>query len=98
MAQRGRSAVSVAQLLEAGFIRAGQEVRLRGPSATRAVITSNGGIALGGEEYRSPSTAARAARGGTSTNGWAMWQIESDGNWVDLADVRGRWLSQRDPA
>lgn len=94
MAQRGRSAVTVAQLLEAGLLRAGQKLRLRGPAEVQAVVTPSGGIEQGGKEYRSPSMAARAAKDGTSTNGWAAWQVEDNGRWIDLGDLRQQWLSQ----
>lgn len=69
MAQRGRSAVSLAQLLEAGLLRDGQELRLRGPAGVSATISASGAILYQGQEYQGPSTAAKAAKGGTSTNG-----------------------------
>jgi len=94
MAQRGRSAVTLAQLLQSGLIDAGQELRLRGTAEAQAVVTQTGGVEYAGTVYSSPSTAARAARGGTSTNGWLAWQVEIDGLWVDLSDLRQRWFAQ----
>jgi hypothetical protein len=94
MAQRGRSAVTLAQLLESGLISAGRELRLRGTAGARAVITQTGGVEYAGKEYPSPSTAARAARGGTSSNGWVAWQVQVDGRWVDLGHLRQRWVAR----
>jgi hypothetical protein len=92
MAQRGRSAVSLTQLLEAGLVREDQELRLRGQKGVTATITATGSIKYRGELYPSPSTAARAAKGGTSTNGWTAWQVEDDGVWVNLSELRHRFI------
>jgi hypothetical protein len=94
MTQRGRSAVTLAQLLESGLLQAGQELRLRGTGGIGAVITQTGGVEYAGREYQSPSSAAKAARAGTSTNGWLAWQVEVDGRWLTLGDIRQRWLTR----
>jgi hypothetical protein len=91
MAQRGRSAISITQLLEAGFVREGQELRLRGQAGATATLTASGSIRYEGQLYPSLSTAARAAKGGTSTNGWKAWQVEAQGSWVDLSELRRRF-------
>lgn len=90
MTQRGRSAVSVAQLIEAGLLRAGQQLRLRGPEGATARVTASGTVEIEGVAHRSPSAAARAAKGGTSTNGWIAWQVEDGGRWTTLAEIRER--------
>ncbi len=92
MAQRGRSAVSLAQLLEAGLLRQGQELRMRGHAGATATLAASGSIEYGGDQYPSPSTAARAAKGGTATNGWKAWQVEEQGSWVELSELRSRFV------
>jgi hypothetical protein len=95
MAQWGRSAVSLIHLLGAGFVRDGLELRLWGQGGATATLTAAGSIQYGGAVHPSPSTAARAAKGGTSTNGWKAWEArEDDGSWVDLSELRRRFMEK----
>jgi hypothetical protein len=86
--QRGRSAVTLKQLLEAGLIQPGQELRFRGDATKSAVLSDDGKINLDGKSFTSLSTAASAFTGGTSTNGWLAWQTRLGEKWVTLSDVR----------
>ena len=65
--------------------------RLGGISGT---LTSSGRIALQGEEFESPSTAARRAAGGAAINGWLAWYVREGDQWVSLAVVRDRALAE----
>jgi len=88
--QRGRSSVSLGDLLAAGFLAPGQQLVLRQRPSVTAAIAATGRLRIGDQEYTSPSTAARAVLEGTATNGWKAWCTpEGDA----LADVRARYLS-----
>jgi len=86
--QRGRSSVSVGQLIEAGHLTAGQELRYRQHSDATATLVDSGAIDFRGTVYPSPSAAARAANYGISTNGWLAWFVNRDGRWIPLARLR----------
>jgi len=87
MAQLGRSPVSVSDLVKAGLLRSGQRLVFR-KGDLHAEVTTSGTIRYAGKEYASPSSAAKAAAGGTSTNGWVSWSVSDDGE--TLAAVRDR--------
>ena len=59
------------------------------------MVTQTGAVEYAGKVYPSLSTAARAAKGGTSTNGSLAWQVEIDGRWVYLGDLRQRFFARR---
>lgn len=88
--QRGRSPVSLADLIRRQVLQPGQELSFRRSSETKAHVTAEGMIRFGGQEYGSPSTAARAAAGGTSTNGWTAWYVNTADGPVALAQLRSQ--------
>lgn len=92
--QRGRSPVSLPDLLSAGLLQPGQQLSMCQRPGTTAELTANGTLKIGSEEYSSPSTAARAVLNGTSTNGWRAWTARDGGVVVALADIRTRFLAQ----
>jgi hypothetical protein len=89
--QRGRSAVSLSDLIGAGLLRSGQELSFRRSDDVVAVLTESGGLRFKGDEYRSPSTAGRAAAGGVATNGWVAWFAKSGHERVSLARLRDQF-------
>jgi hypothetical protein len=91
--QRGRSPVSLTDLILARLLQPGQTLSFRGQASPLGSLTAAGKIVLDGREYSSPSTAARAAAGGTSTNGWLAWQVEEGGQYTPLAALRSRYLA-----
>lgn len=91
--QRGRSTVSIADLIGADLLQPGQQVSFRRSSTITGVITNRGTISVSGTEYASPSTAAKAAAGGVSTNGWVAWRVRRGGEWNTLAQLRDQLLS-----
>ena len=92
MPQLGRSSVSVADLVKAGLLRSGQRLTFR-KGDLHAEVTGSGTIRYAGTEYTSPSSAAKAAAGGTSTNGWVAWSV-TDGSGETLASLRDRHSKQ----
>jgi len=92
--QLGRSPVSIAELMRAQLLRAGDELSMRNSDA-KAYLTDKGTIRLGDRDYASPSTAAKAARGGTSTNGWKAWFVVSENVPVTLADLRVQFVNAK---
>lgn len=92
--QRGRSPVSVADLVKAELLRPGQRLSFRKNDAVVGEVTTTGTIRIGADEYSSPSTAARAVTGGTATNGWLAWCVDQGGRSATLADLRGQFLSR----
>jgi hypothetical protein len=90
--QRGRSPVSLADLVTAELLKPGQRLSFRKDDAVVAEITTNGCIRVGGSDFVSPSTAARSVTGGTAVNGWLAWCAQRDGRVVTLADLRDELL------
>jgi hypothetical protein len=88
--QRGRSPFSLSDLLAAELLHPGQELRFRENADLMAVLNSEGRIVFDGQEFPSPSTAAKTASGGTSTNGWLAWYANEGGRWTPLAKLRER--------
>jgi hypothetical protein len=91
--QRGRSEVSLSDLIGAGLLRVGQEVTFRALPTTVAVVTESGGLRFKGSEYRSPSSAGRAASNGVATNGWVAWYVNFAGERESLATLRDRYTN-----
>ncbi|MGQ0826308.1 MAG: hypothetical protein ACT4OX_14965 [Actinomycetota bacterium] len=88
--QLGRSPVSLVDLLREGLLHPGQELSFRRGSGTKGYVTAEGTIRFEGCEYASPSTAARAAAGGTSTNGWTAWYADTAAGLRSLAQLRSQ--------
>jgi CBS domain-containing protein len=102
-AQKARSAylldgrrVTIADLLDAGLLAAGDVLRFRRPrrgETHRAVVTASGALALdGGQEFRSPSRAAIVAADMTAVDGWHAWTTVTSGRSLDL--LRQQLLDQ----
>ncbi len=89
MAQLGRSSVSIADLVKAGLLRSGERLVFR-KGDQHAEVTGSGTIRYQGKDYTSPSTAAKAAAGGTSTNGWIAWSVSQGDTLADLRDRHGK--------
>lgn len=84
---------TVAELVAAGLIRAGEEVHLsQGKVTAKGSVTASGEIVVDGVAYAAPSKAAAKALGLQSSNGWITWHVGSiDGPTLD--HYRRRWLS-----
>jgi Restriction Enzyme Adenine Methylase Associated len=113
-AQRRQSArydVTLKQLLDAGLIRPGAELRQRylGQDVI-ATVEPDGRVRLGAEVYSSLSVAAGWARVAVKgppedgrdyyqTNGWSFWQyVDASGTGQSMEALRKRYLSARSPA
>jgi len=88
--QPRRSTCSILDLVEAGLLQRNQELRFRRDATRVATVTDLGHVHYDGTDFHSLSTAARAAAGGTSTNGWPAWYANVDDRWVPLTDLRAR--------
>ena len=84
-----RSKVSLKDLIEAGLLRAGQELHFARHQDVRAKVTSRGTLMFNGIEYTSPSSAASDVNG-TSLNGWTAWVLTEGSTRIKLADLRNR--------
>jgi hypothetical protein len=91
--QLGRSPISLSDLVRAGLLRPGQRLSFRSGTQT-ADVTSEGKLTFDGRDFHSPSTAARAAAGGTSLNGWLAWRVDVGGRQVTLATLRESYLAR----
>lgn len=83
-----RSVVSLAQLLDAGVIRSGTELRgrLKGRSFS-ARVQDDGSIEVRGQGvFKSPSLAGNAVTG-RNTNGWDFWKLPDGRRLGDLRDL-----------
>lgn len=92
--------VELVDLIEAG--RLAPQVRLfrtyRG-KPVEARLLPDGRVEFGGQPYRTCSLAAERARQTItgrrmSTNGWAFWQLDVDGQTVTLESVRAAFLKR----
>jgi hypothetical protein len=81
--------LSLVDLINAEVIEPGQELAFRRNPRLTAVVTANGGLAIDGVEYWTPSSAAKVASGGVSKNGWKEWYARDRAHWVSLARLRG---------
>lgn len=92
-AKKTRYSVSVAALIEAGLVEAGETLcTTRAKGGPIATVTSDGGIRVGDQTYKSLSAAAVAASGNTAEPGWEYWGIERAGKLVSLYLVRKQFL------
>jgi CBS domain-containing protein len=88
--------VTIADLLDAGLLAAGDAMRFKRPRMGenhRAVVTASGAIALdGGQEFRSPSRAAMVAADMKAVDGWHAWTMATSGRSLD--SLRQQLLDQ----
>jgi hypothetical protein len=90
-AQRGRSDVSISDLVRANLLKEGQSLRLTNHDEVRATVTADG-LKFGGRIYLSPSTAAVAARNGPKRmNGWLAWKARVGDRWRPISEVRDQY-------
>lgn len=88
---RRRFAGSVADLLAAGLMAAGQRLHGRNHGAdVEATVLASGEIQYGSASFASPSAAAKAVTGNRSEPGWDFWTIDEDGARVTLSRLRER--------
>jgi CBS domain-containing protein len=84
--------VTIADLLDARLLAAGDVLRFRRPrlgETHQAVVTPSGALALeGGQEFRSPSSAAKVAADMRAVDGWHAWTMVTSGRSLD-------WLRQQ---
>lgn len=95
-----RFSVSLVDLLQAGLLVPGEELRsVRKASAdVRAHLRPDGHVEVGGEAHGSLSRAAIAVSGNVSEPGWEFWTVERDGARVTLYQLRQRLLASRPAA
>lgn len=85
--QRGRSPVSIKDLVQSGLLSVGEDLTFRDRIDVKAKVTADG-ISVQGQEFRSPSTAATAVLGGISANGWLCWRVRRLTQWTTLDELR----------
>jgi Restriction Enzyme Adenine Methylase Associated len=88
--------VTVADLMKAGYVKAGDSLVFTYPDhPASAVIQPDGSLLVDATPYDTLSAAAGALRGGP-TNGWAYWAVtEPTGNQVPMSDLRARLLATK---
>lgn len=84
---RGRSDISVHDLVDHGLLQPGEELLLGVRGLARATVTDAGNLQMNGEEYRSPTMAANAASG-TNLNGWKAWRLRRGDRVIELDALR----------
>lgn len=88
------TSVSVAPLLEAGFVDEGETLSsARAGVRATVVVLADGRLACGPETFETPSAAAVHCAGTTAENGWTFWTAERDGERVALRDIRAQYLA-----
>jgi len=86
--------ITLDQLVASGLVSPGTELVSRAGQWERATatVTASGQLDLGGQEFDTPSGAARAVRKGPAVNGWFFWLLP-DGR--RLADVRREFVGSQ---
>ena len=86
--------VSLAQLIEAGVVKAGRKIvaSYKGKDYSGS-IQKEGRVKVEGEIYESLSTAGRAVMRSAgnekpAVNGWAFFRVNINGEWVPIATLR----------
>lgn len=74
---RTTGTASLADLLQRGVLRAGEEIVIRRRSAPviTATIQADGTIKLGREVFKTPTGAAKEALNVGSIDGWLRWRV-----------------------
>jgi hypothetical protein len=86
--QRGRSQVSLLDLLNAGVIQPGERLRFYNREETQAEVTARGTVLFRGVEYSSLSAAGSAVTN-NSVNGWEAWHVRLLGpDWIKISELR----------
>lgn len=86
------------ELVEAGLLDPGARLTsTNGAWPATATVTATGEIEYAGTSYASPSTAASAAKGGLSANGWEFWAVDTGAGKVSLAVLRERHHDAAEP-
>jgi hypothetical protein len=81
---------TVADLVAAGLLRAGAELRLsQAGKLASATVSTSGELIIDGVAYASPSKAAAMALGLQSSNGWTTWHV-GDLTGPTLAQLRAK--------
>lgn len=79
-------------LIDRGLLAAGAALRpARKTVSGVATVAASGEIIFGGQSYKSPSGAAKAASGQRAEAGWDFWIVEATG--VRLAELRAKMVS-----
>jgi len=79
--------VMIADLIGAGLLTPGDVLRFKRPrvgQVHKAVVTADSTLSLeGGQEFRSPSKAAKVAADMPAVDGWHAWTVASSGRSLD---------------
>jgi hypothetical protein len=92
-------AVSIADLLGAGLVTAGERLVPGWTPAgvPPAIVTAEGNLRWRGRDFsgHSPSVPARLARGGRHTNGWDYWRVRRASKPIRLDVLRQQYRATR---
>jgi hypothetical protein len=88
--KRRQFSATVADLVDAGLLHPGDELRpvRKTLSDARATLRPGGRLDINGEVHGSLSAAAVAVSGNKSEPGWGFWAVERDGKLVSLDELR----------
>ena len=79
--------VTIADLIGVGLLAPGDVLRFKRPRVGRthkAVVTADSTLSLeGGQDFRSPSTAAKVAADMPAVDGWHAWTVAASGRSLD---------------
>lgn len=87
--------VSVSDLIQSGYLRAGQTIFARTKShfGQTATISEDGGVYVQGERFETLSRAAREISGAVSEAGWWFWVTNTE-SLESLGDLRSKFLAR----
>ena len=89
--------IELKTLIDEGFIKPNTIVYATSNQKIEGLLNKDGAIILKIDEseriFPFPSGAARAIVN-TSVNGWKFWKIKEDDNFIELSEVKKRYLNR----
>lgn len=76
-----------AELIDAGKLAPGDCLTLSVPPGAVATVSQDYGILIDGVRFDGPDSAATAASEQSSSDGWAVWSVESAGKFVPISEL-----------
>lgn len=93
--QQGGGKVQVADLINEGYLKAGQPIyaRTQAHFGRTAYLSEDGGIFVEGKRFETLSRAAREVSGNNSEPGWWFWVVDTE-TLESLSDLRALFIAQ----
>lgn len=90
--------VDLKALIDAKLLAVGARLKHKNLSAVTAIVTREGHLKIGNNEYQSPSAAATSLAASGRRDGWLCWLFQDqDGEWKSIDLLREYWRENQAP-